>query len=195
MAKKQKDSKHEKARKTVADTVRAPAKAAKRIHQAKPRLARSSAVGKSSKAVTRFPILPDQSESVRHDATKGFEVHRIDRLEREPEVEIYSYHTAEVEVVELELHPGPALFESEFSMPQRWEAVQTSDYDLDLGYKNAEEQVALAMLEAEQAAAFCQGADDFNPWLHSFDPESSSMASVRPVDNDSEDQTYPFDHI
>ena len=182
MAKKQKGSKHEKARKTVPATVQPPAKAAKRIHQAKPRLARSSAAVESSKVVTRFPIQHDQSESLSHDTPKGFEVHRIDLLARESEVE-------------LEFHSGPAFFELEFSMPQRWEAVPMSDCDQDLGYKNAEEQVALAMLEAEQAATFCQGADDFHPWLHSFDPESSSMASVRPVDSASEDQTYPFDHI
>jgi hypothetical protein len=205
MAKKHKGSKHEKVRKTVPATVpRASAQAAKLARQAKPRPVKLPDVGRSS--ATRLSIQPDRSESSMHDTPNGFEPQLIHSLEREPELEIRSHYTTEVEAADPVPDPARPFFEPDLPMPHRRAAAQSSDWDLDLAYKSAAEQVALAMLEAEKAAALCQDSDDFYPSpyseappglarLYPFSAESSSMASAESMESAPEEGPFAFDHI
>jgi hypothetical protein len=202
MAKKHKGTKHEKVRETVSATMsRAPAKASKPARQAKPRPVKLPDAGRSS--VTRLSIEPDRSESSRQDASKGFEPQLIHSLEREPELEIRTHYTTEVEAAE-PVADRVDPFKPDLPMPSQLAAVQSSDRDPDLEYESAAEQVALAMLEAEQAAMLCQDSDDFQSFPysdaaaglarpHSLAPES--MASVESMDCASEDELFAFDHI
>jgi len=202
MAKKHKGTKHEKVRKTVSGTVlRAPAKAAKPARQAKPRPVKLPDAGRFS--VTHSSIEPDRSESSRQEAPKGFEPHFVHQLERESELEIRTHYAAEVEAAE-PVADRVDPFKPDIPMPPQSAAVQSSEWDPDLEYESAAEQVALAMLEAEQAARLCQDSDDFYSFpypdaarglanLHSVAPKS--MASVESMDCASEDELFAFDHI
>ena len=204
MTRKHKGNKHEEARKALpASAPRAPAKAAKLAPQATPRPAKLSDVEQSSPATTRLLIQVDESESGLQDTLSSFELQVIDSLESESET---SSHIIEIEAAKPVTDSAHSSSEPYLPILSRCDAAPSSDCDLDLVYKSAEEQVALAMLEAEQAAALCQWSGDVPPFLylegsldfagpHPFVPEFVSKASVESMDSASEDEPFAFDHI
>jgi hypothetical protein len=204
MAKKHKGNKHETVRKTAPVVVpRVTAKTAKRVRPAKPRAARLPAAEQYSEAAMSLSTETEQPLSLEYDTLGDLEPQLIVVIEEEIETEAQSPDLTEDEVEQ----PVPFFaipFQEPYRpVPRRFDAEPSSEWNMDLAYQIAEEQVALAMLEAEQAVAFCQGSDDFEPFpsldasphfeaSHSFALEPGSMHIMA---GDSEDEPFAFDHI
>lgn len=199
MTRKHKGTKHEEARKAVpASAARPPSKAVKPARQAEPHPAELPHVEESFEAGTRWLLPSDKTEQSTHGS---FEIQGIEPVEGEPER--HFHHVAEAEEA---ITDAAHSFLKPYLPMNRRDAASSSDRDPDLVYRCAEEQVALAMLEAEQAAALCELSGGFSPLFysedsfgparpHRFVPGSVSKASVASMDSASEDGPFAFDHI